>query len=135
MIAPIPLFSSGRDDREAEDGNGGDDMSVYMVAMVRVHDPETYKQYTARTPALIGKHGGRFLVRGGEVETIEGPTFDQRLVVLEFPSREAYMAFYESPEYQEAMTYRQAASEATFLLVEGVPDGAAAPDDRVVKSG
>jgi len=109
-------------------------MSVYMVAMVRVHDPETYKQYTARTPALISKHGGRFLVRGGEVETLEGPTFDQRLVVLEFPSREAYDAFYQSPEYQEAMTFRQVASEATFLLAEGVPEGAAAPDDRVVKS-
>jgi uncharacterized protein (DUF1330 family) len=110
-------------------------MSVYLVAMVRVDDPETYKEYTARTPAIISKHGGRFLVRGGQVETVEGPAFDQRLVVIEFPSREAYWAFYRSPEYQEAMAFRQPSSEATFLLAEGVPEGAAAPDDQVVKSG
>ena len=110
-------------------------MSVYLVAMVRVEDPETYKQYTGRTPAIISKHGGRFLVRGGPVETIEGPTFDRRLVVLEFPSREAYHAFRNSPEYQEAMVFRQASSEGTFLLAEGVPEGTTAPEDQVVKSG
>ena len=110
-------------------------MSVYLVAMVRVDDPEIYKQYTARTPAAISKYGGRFLVRGGAVETLEGPPFERRLVVLEFPSREAYDAFYNSPEYQEAVPYRRASSEATFLLAEGVPEGDAAPDDQVVRSG
>jgi uncharacterized protein (DUF1330 family) len=110
-------------------------MSAYLVAMVRVDDPEGYKQYTARTPAIIEKHGGRFLVRGGPVETVEGPDFDRRLVVIEFPSREAYWEFYRSPEYQEAMAFRLPASQGTFLLAEGVPEGMAAPDDQVVKSG
>jgi uncharacterized protein (DUF1330 family) len=109
-------------------------MSAYLVCTVRVDDPETYKKYTARTPAIIAKHGGRFLVRGGPVETIEGKPFGDRLVVLEFPSADAFKTFYASPEYQEVMKFRQAASEATFLLAEGVPEGVAAPDDKVVKS-
>jgi uncharacterized protein (DUF1330 family) len=109
-------------------------MSVYLVCTVRVDDPETYKKYTAKTPAIIAKHGGRFLVRGGPVETIEGKPFNDRLVVLEFPSADAVRTFYASPEYREVMKFRTAASEATFLLAEGVPEGAAAPDDKVVKS-
>ena len=110
-------------------------MSAYLVCMVRVDDPETYRKYTARTPALIAKHGGRFLVRGGDVETIEGPAFQDRLVVLEFPSKDAVRTFYQSPEYQEVMQHRTAASQATFLLADGVPEGLAAPDDKVVRSG
>ena len=109
-------------------------MSAYLVCMVRVDDPETYRKYTARTPALIAKYGGRFLVRGGDVETIEGPAFQDRLVVLEFPSKDAVRTFYRSPEYQEVMQHRTAASQATFLLADGVPEGMAAPDDKVVRS-
>lgn len=110
-------------------------MSAYLVCMVHVDDPETYRKYTARTPALIAKHGGRFLVRGGPVETIEGPEFRDRLVVLEFPSTDSVRTFYGSPEYQEVMQYRTAASDATFLLADGVPAGVAAPDDKVERSG
>lgn len=109
-------------------------MSVYLVCTVRVDDPETYKKYTAKTPAIIAKHGGRFLVRGGPVETVEGKPFNDRLVILEFPSADAVKTFYASPEYREVMEFRTASSEATFLLAEGVPEGVAAPDDKVVKS-
>jgi len=110
-------------------------MSVYLVCMVRVDDAETYRKYTAQTPALINKHGGRFLVRGGAVETIEGPEFNDRLVILEFPSKEAVKTFYGSPEYQEVMKFRIASSDATFLLAEGTPADQVAPDDKVVNSG
>ncbi len=109
-------------------------MSAYLVCTVRVDDPETYKLYTAQTPALIAKHGGRFLVRGGAVETLEGPAFGDRLVVIKFPSLEAAKALYNSPEYQAAMIHRHASSEATFLLAEGAPDSGAAPDAKVVRS-
>ena len=110
-------------------------MSAYLIATVRVDDPETYKNYTAQTPALIAKYGGRFLVRGGPVETIEGAEFLDRLVVLEFPSVAAVKTFYGSPEYQEVARHRHASSESTFLLAEGVPEGIVAPDDKVTKSG
>ena len=110
-------------------------MAAYLVAVVRVDDPETYKKYTAVTPGLIAKHGGRFLVRGGDVEAIEGPDFNQRLVVLEFPSKNVVKQFYNSPEYQEVMKFRHDAAESNFWLAEGVPEGVIAPDDQVTKSG
>ena len=53
-----------------------------------VNDPETYRKYTALTPATLERHGGRFLTRGDAVETVEGgPVFEERLVILEFPDR------------------------------------------------
>lgn len=110
-------------------------MSAYLICMVRVDDAETYKKYTAQTPALIEKYGGRFLVRGGNVTAIEGAPFKDRLVVLEFPSKEAVERFYRSPEYREVMKIRHASSKSRFLLAEGTPEGVAAPDDRVVPSG
>lgn len=110
-------------------------MRAYLICMVRVDDVDTYKKYTARTPALIEKYGGRFVVRGGAVEAIEGPPFSDRLVVLEFPSKEAVHRFYGSPEYQEVLQIRRASSESRFLLAEGVPEGVVAPSDQVVRSG
>lgn len=110
-------------------------MKAYLIATVRVDDPETYREYTKRTPALIAAAGGRFLVRGGPVETLEGPDFQNRLVVVEFPSLAAAKDFYASEAYREAMGYRTRSSEAVFLLAEGVPEGVAAPDDRVKRSG
>lgn len=109
-------------------------MPAYVIATVRVNDPETYKKYTALTPAIVAKHGGRFLVRGGPVEMLEGTPFKDRLVVLEFPSDEAIRTFYASSEYQEAAVFRKASSKAVFMLAHGVSGDGAAPDDKVVKS-
>ena len=109
-------------------------MPAYLICTVRVDDPDTYKKYTARTPDIIARHGGRFLVRGGPVETLEGEEFSERLVVVEFPDLETARAFYASPEYQDVMVFRQASSEARFILADGVPDGLVAPDDKVVKT-
>jgi uncharacterized protein (DUF1330 family) len=110
------------------------DMSVYLVSMIRVDDPETYKKYTSLTPPTVKAYGGRFLARGGNVDTIEGEPFKGRLVILEFPSKEAVNAWYASPEYQEARKYRVASSEANILVIEGT-SGEDAPDAKVVKSG
>ncbi|MGA7824981.1 MAG: DUF1330 domain-containing protein [Steroidobacteraceae bacterium] len=94
-------------------------MSAYLLAQIQVHDWDTYKQYTARTPAIIAKHGGRFLVRGGETEVLEGEGAGRRVVVLEFPSMVAARAFYQSPEYQEVKRIRTSGSDAQFLIVQG----------------
>lgn len=110
-------------------------MTAYLVGVVRVDDPETYKQYTAQTPGIIAQYGGKFLVRGGEVEAIEGADFTSRMVVLEFPSKDAFKTFYNSSEYQRVVKIRQDAAESNFWLVDGVPDGVAAPDAQVTKSG
>ena len=109
-------------------------MSAYVIAMIQVDDPETYSKYTSRTPPTVKAHGGRFLARGGTVDTIEGEPFTRRLVILEFPSKEAVNSWFASPEYQKAKQYRHASSEAHILVIEGTA-GEDAPEPQVIKSG
>ena len=95
-------------------------MPAYMLARVEVTDPEQYKKYTAVSPGVIEQFGGRFVVRGGESVTVEGPEETRRLVVVEFPSVERARAFYDSPEYQAAKALRVDAGHAQFVIVDGV---------------
>ncbi len=97
-------------------------MSAMLIATVRVNDPETYRKYTARTGDIIARHGGRFVVRGGDVTTLEGEAFRDRLVVLEFPDMASLEAMYHSKDYQKVMQYRIAAAESRFLAVETLTD-------------
>jgi uncharacterized protein (DUF1330 family) len=94
-------------------------MTAYLVLMARIDDPDTYSKYIAQTPPLVKKYGGKFLVRGGEVDTIEGEPFSDRLVVVEFPSKQAIHNLFSDPEYQAAAEYRKASSEARIFAVEG----------------
>jgi uncharacterized protein (DUF1330 family) len=105
-------------------------MAAYFVCTMTVHDPETYRKYTALTPATLARHGGRFLTRGDAVSTVEGPAFTERLVILEFPDRAAAMAWYNDPNYQSAAEFRRAASTGRLLLQEGRAD-TATPDALV----
>lgn len=93
-------------------------MPAYFVCTMNIHDPETYRKYTALTPATVAEHGGRFLTRGDPVHTVEGETFNDRLVILEFPNRSAALAWYESSEYQDAARFRKAASKGGMILQE-----------------
>lgn len=93
-------------------------MPAYIVAMMSVHDAETYKKYTDRTPPTVKKYGGRFLTRGEPVSTIEGETYEGRMVLVEFPSKAAVESWFADPEYQEAMEFRHAASTMHMLLVQ-----------------
>ena len=95
-------------------------MTAYMIALVDVSDPEAYGEYTKRSPAALEKYGGKFLARGGRSVTLEGDAAPGRLVVVEFPSVERIIEFYNSPEYGEAMTYRKGAAIARIIGVEGV---------------
>lgn len=94
-------------------------MPAYLVLMVSIDNPETYSKYTAQTPPLVKKYGGKFLVRGGEVDTIEGEPFNDRIVVLEFPSKQAIHDLFSDPEYLAAAEYRKASSEARIFAVDG----------------
>ena len=105
-------------------------MPAYFVCTMTVHDPETYKKYPALTPATLARHGGRFLTRGDEVETLEGETFGERLVLLEFPDKAAALAWYHDPEYQGASAFRRAASKGRMILQEG-RGNTANPDPKV----
>ena len=95
-------------------------MAGYIIARVNVTDPEKYKDYTAVTPGLIAKYGGRFIVRGGETVTLEGPEETGRVVVIEFDSLEQAKSFYKSDDYQAAIGLRVAASTGQLIAVAGV---------------
>lgn len=90
----------------------------YWVAHVDVHDPETYAAYRQANAAAFAKYGGRFLVRGGAGEQREGH-LRARTVVIEFPSYEAALACFDSPEYQAAKAIRDPISEADLVIVPG----------------
>ena len=94
-------------------------MPAYLIARVHITDPEQYKEYAKLTPAAIAKHGGRFVVRGGAVTTLEGTPEQDRVVVIEFPSVERAKAFWDSPEYREAKSKRVGAATGQFILVDG----------------
>jgi len=91
----------------------------YLIAEVEVTDPATYEEYRKRVPAIIAQYGGRYLVRGGAVESMEGGWTPKRFVVLEFPSLDQARKFYRSPEYAPVLALRQKAARSKLLLVEG----------------
>ena len=93
----------------------------YIIAEAKVHDPEAYKQYMPLSLATVEQYGGRFVIRGGAVEVLEGPwTSPQRLIVVEFDSVEQAKRFYYSPEYQAARKMRENAAVMNLLVVSGV---------------
>jgi uncharacterized protein (DUF1330 family) len=94
-------------------------MPAYVIADIDVTDPGAYRDYTALVPASLEPFGGRFLVRGPEVERLEGDWEPHRVVVIEFPSLEEARAWYSSPRYEEAKAIRQRASRGSLLLVDG----------------
>ncbi|MBU6271965.1 MAG: DUF1330 domain-containing protein [Betaproteobacteria bacterium] len=96
-------------------------MAAYLIADVKVTDPEQYKQYQALSPGAIAAAGGEFLVRGGRHEVLEGTWNPHRMVVARFPSFEQARAFYDSALYLEARARRAGATEFfNMVIVEGV---------------
>lgn len=95
-------------------------MAAYMIARVNVTDWDKYNEYIKMTPDIIAQYGGRFIVRGGETVTLEGPEEKWRIVVVEFPDLAGAEEFYHSPEYAAAKDIRTGAAEAQFVAVSGV---------------
>ena len=102
-------------------------MPAYILARVHVTDPASYRHYTDRTPNIIAQYGGRFVIRGGRVTTVEGEPESRRIVLIEFPTREQAEAVYDSPEYRAARKLRAEAATGQFILVEGVETTGAVP--------
>jgi uncharacterized protein (DUF1330 family) len=97
-------------------------MPAYVIADVDVSDQEQYKQYMALSPGAIAAAGGRFVVRGGRSETLEGDWQPSRLVVLEFADTETARRFYDSEQYRQARDVRAGATRHfNMVVVEGVP--------------
>ena len=94
-------------------------MAAYVIVDVDIQDAALYDEYRERVPATIEKYGGKFLVRGGRFEQLEGTWQPTRLVLLEFPSMEQAKRWYDSQEYREPKALRLKASKANLILVEG----------------
>jgi uncharacterized protein (DUF1330 family) len=92
-------------------------MTAYVIADVKVKDPERYRGYTALSPAAVAAAGGEFVVRGGRTEVLEGEYQPSRIVVIRFPSVEAARAFYDSALYVEARAERAGATEYFNMFV------------------
>lgn len=92
----------------------------YLIGHIAVTDPDAYKEYVARVPAIIEAHGGEYLVRGGAAQTLEGEVAGDRHVCIRFPSFEAAKAFYDSPEYRAIIDIRRRNAKSSLILVEGI---------------
>ena len=94
-------------------------MVAYVIAEVNIHNSERYADYTAVTPGTVEKYGGKFIVRGGNPQALEGDAPPQRVVVIEFATADAAKAWYNSPDYSSVISIRQEASDGKLMLVEG----------------
>jgi uncharacterized protein (DUF1330 family) len=94
-------------------------MPAYIIVEVKVNDPVEYDNYKKLTPGTLEPFGGKFIVRGGATQTLEGEWNPERMVVLEFPDAAAARGWWESPRYCEAKEIRYRTAESKMLLVEG----------------
>lgn len=95
-------------------------MAAYIIADVEITDPTTYEEYKKVVPPTISAYGGKFLVRGGKSEKLEGEWVPKRVVILEFESMDKAKAWWASDEYKPPKALRQSASMANLIIVEGV---------------
>ena len=94
-------------------------MKAYLVLDFSVRDLAGFMPYVSAIPAFIEKHGGRYIVRGVEPTVMEGDWSPERVVVLEFPSREKATAFLADPEAQPLFAVRHATTTSRLILVDG----------------
>jgi uncharacterized protein (DUF1330 family) len=95
-------------------------MAAYLIADLEITDDRGFEEYRRRVPAVIASHGGRYLVRGGATEVLEGTFTPHRTVIVEFPSMASLRAFYASPEYRALRAIREESAKSTLIAIEGV---------------
>lgn len=95
-------------------------MSTYIFVNVNIHEPVEYEDYKKLTPDSIVAYGGKFIVRGGETEILEGNPTVGRIVVIKFPDVKTAKAWWNSTEYSYAKSIRQRTATTEMILVEGV---------------
>lgn len=96
-------------------------MPAYLIAHLEVTEPEEFEKYRAVVPAVIERYNGRYLVRGGDIEVLEGDWRIPRLVIIAFDGMAEARHFYHSADYQEILPLRLAASKGAVVLAEGLP--------------
>ena len=95
-------------------------MSAYVIVDINVADPAGYEEYKRLAAPTVSAYGGKYIARGGRTETLEGNWIPNRLVILEFDSRERAREWLDSPEYAGPRRLRQRAATTNMIMVEGV---------------
>ncbi len=94
-------------------------MAAYIIADLSINDPEKFSGYTSQVPDVITKYGGKFIVRDGAVDIVEGDWDVNRLVISEFPDMVALRRFWDSEDYQEILPLRLTATDSRVMFVDG----------------
>jgi len=94
-------------------------MKAYLVLDFSVHDLEGFRPYIATVPTYIARHGGKYIVRGAEPRAIEGDWSPERMVIIEFPTRENAEQFLNDPEFRELAKIRHRTTTSKLVLVDG----------------
>jgi len=94
-------------------------MAAYVIVEIDVHDPEQYEAYKGQAEQTVTAFGGRYIVRGGRAETLEGEGAPKRVVVLQFDSFEKAKRWWSSAEYAPAKALRQRTATTRMIVVEG----------------
>lgn len=94
-------------------------MAAYIIVEVSITDPEEYEEYKKLTPATIAAYDGKFVIRGGQTETLEGDWQPGRIVLLEFPSVNRAKEWWSSEVYSKAKAIRQRSAKTKMIVVEG----------------
>ena len=95
-------------------------MKVYLIVHIEVTNPELMEKYRELVPKIVAKYQGKYLVRGGNSEILEGDYFKHRIVLIEFPSRQQANNFYHSEDYAPVKMLRIEAGNNSIVLVEGI---------------
>lgn len=95
-------------------------MAAYVIADIEVIDSAGFAEYQQKVPATIAAYGGRYLVRGGATEVMEGGWSPHRCVVLEFPSMTQLKQWYGSPEYRPLIAIRERTTRSNLVISEGI---------------
>jgi uncharacterized protein (DUF1330 family) len=94
-------------------------MAAYVIGDIEVTDPAAFQEYRNRLGATIEQYGGRFVIRGGRVNSKEGDWQPHRLLMLEFPSFEQAERWYNSSEYRPLIAIREKAARTHLIIAEG----------------
>ena len=97
-------------------------MAGYVVVQVSIHDPEGFAVYRDMVPPTLESYGGRYLVRGGDWENLEGEWNPQRMVIIEFDSVDQAKSWWSSEEYAPAKKLREETATSKLVIVDGCPE-------------
>ncbi len=95
-------------------------MTAYIILDIEVTDPVRYAEYKDLATPTVAQYGGKYLVRGGKAENLEGDWEPRRIVVLQFDSAEQARKWLSSPEYRPALELRHQTSITRSIIVESV---------------